>query len=699
MSNDRKLPKTYSALPSINYKHIISLVILLLVTSSTSQSPSDKYECPRGCECNETTFSAKCDDLNSLIASYSRKQHKSRNNFMPIKSLDLSNNHLSKLTNQLELLVNLTELNLSHNELTQVQKLNFDHLEKLDLSFNRITSAKLKKIPKNIVHLDLAYNEITYLPLDFMKLKSLRSLELAGNPLNCTCNTLHVRNWITYHHVWSTNHILCTSPSIVKGQPWLQARQNDICIEPSSTTTQRSKYNWDNYEDDNEIMMGDQPQEYQDDVEYDDEEEDEEKSEKKDEVLVEDEEQMKDEAAVGDEEQVKDEVAVDEDEPEYDEEKSETKDPFADPSEAPATDDDEKPVEDEDKPAEDEKEESDDDDFIPVTPESGHYEGSTVEPEAVSKHFTDLEEGSGFDASTTSEQPIEDTDESGSGAIPIIFGDLDIFEDQTEAPIDAHREGVPGSSVETGEDKAAITDGVSKASTDDNTATYILLGILALCLISLMVFVAMKNRQEKNRNRRGYDVEKNGNGATELQDMDKRLLGKPVDRNGNGHGKPEQTPLINDLPVHKENRPATHTSFQPPKINVDEPKAAPRENNKSQQSLYDNTPNGNGHVEPVHQGHVTNGHPQSPDSDEEVFHPADDINGPASLNVSPEAPKRYSPIYTPVSPRSERYSPVYSPETGRVKIKLTETPKPKTPLVVTRSRSRAGEYVNTPNVN
>lgn len=498
---------------------------------------------------------------------------------------------------------------------------------------------------------------------------------MAGNPLNCTCNTLHVRNWITYHHVWSDNHILCASPFIVKGQPWLQARQNDICIEPSSTTTtQRSKYNWDDYEDDNEIMMGDQPQADDDDVEYEEEQ--------------------------------------DPDEVEEEEEKTESKDPFADEDEKPET------VDDEDKPEEKEKEKSDDDfdeEFIAVSQEPDPIDGSTVEPEAVSIHVTELgneEEGSGGEiVEQVTEQPEDETDESGSGipiVIPSVHKDdlesssegepdvvpsLGIFEDNTEAPIGAQKDVLTNNGVDSepvGKDVAAQSGDLKTASTENNTGTYILLGILALCLISLMIFVAMKNRQEKNRNRR-YDVEKNG--ATELQDMDKRLLGKPLDRNGNdnGHGKAEQTPLINDYPVHKDERPVAYTSFHPPEITVEQPSAAPREKDKSQQSLYENLPNGNGHVEPV------NGS-RSPDSDEEVFHPATENPAtPESLNVSPDAPKRYSPIYTPASPRSERYSPVYSPETGRVKIKLTETPKPKTPVVVTRSRSRAGEYINTPN--
>lgn len=656
-------------LPSLSFKQFVSLIVLLLVTSSTIQSPLETYDCPSSCECNETTFSARCDDLNELIASFSAKD---RQNLMPIKLLDLSNNQLTKLSSQLELLTNLTELNLSYNYLTQVQKLNFEHLMKLDLSHNRITSGKLKKLPKNVVHLNLSHNEITYLPVDFMKLKALRYLELAGNPLNCTCNTLHVRNYLSYNNVWTDKHILCASPSIVKGQPWLQARQSEICMEPSSTTTQRSKINWSNYEDDSENMMGDQPQPGPDDVEYEDDD--------------------YDGGTQADEE--------------------EKLDPFADASESPETVDEEKPEEESDAKSVDDM--AIDEDFMPVAQEHDSHDGSTVEPEAVSKHVADLgnyDEGSGDEnlPAAASEQP-EDDGESGSGGFIVVpsvhnandlessteednsISPLGIFEDNTESPIKTLSAGIlAGAKDET----EPILDGAQKsdvntAQTDDNTGTYILLGILALCLISLMAFVAVKNRQEKNRNRR-FDVEKNG--ATELQDMDKRLLGKPIDRNGNGNGPTEQAPLINNYPQHNNERPSGYTSFHPPGITVDEPKAAPREANKSQQSLYENAPNGQ--VEQTHKG-ATNGSASKPhDSEDEVFHPASE--NPASLNVSPEPVKRYSPIYTPASPRSERYSPVYSPETGRVKIKLTETPKPKTPVVVTRSRSRAGDYIKTPN--
>lgn len=277
MSNEKKkkLASTNSLLPSINYKQSISLVLLLLVTftSPSTQTPAS-YDCPGGCVCDETQLSARCENIDALIESFRLKAHHhvARKNFMPIKSLDLSNNQLTKISNQLELLVNLTELNLSHNQLTQVHKLNFEHLENLDLSHNRITSAKLSKLPKNVVNLNLSHNEITYLPSDFMKLKKLRSLELTENPLNCSCETLMIRNWITYKHVWSDKIIKCTSPQIFKGQPWLQARQNEICIESLSTSTQQSRFNWDDIDDNNDVMVDDDPRNKRqaDDTEYED---------------------------------------------------------------------------------------------------------------------------------------------------------------------------------------------------------------------------------------------------------------------------------------------------------------------------------------------------------------------------------------------------------------------------------------------
>lgn len=718
-------PTTNTMLPLLGYKQIISLVILLLVTSpSLTQSP---YVCPTDCECNVKDFSARCENLESLISSYSRK-YASRK-LMPIKSLDLSNNELTKISNQLEVLVNLTELNLSHNKLTQVHKLNFQHLEKLDLSHNHITSGKLSKLPKNIVELNISYNDITYLPVDFMKLKKLRTLDLHENPLNCTCETLHVRNWMSYQNVWSSKVIKCTSPQIVKGQPWLQARQSEICFEATSTQRSNIHDKWDDY-DGNDIMMGDQPQDENVDVEYDDGNDD----DKKDEIISENEDDNGRDIFDEEKDIQKDEPTGD-DVNDYDEldkefikldhhhhdsttaKPEESVDQYP---EAQAVKEEEQNEEGSGEPAPiiqvTNQEEEDDDgsgsgggilivlpDSQSSSSESKSSESTTKEPEAE----TDYDDPA--PATEKPEEKEEDADEA--TIVPVLSPgrnpnlSLGIFEDFTDPPTviigkqkDKLRE-PETETVKTDTEQGGLSENIKTATAEDNTGTYVLLAIIGILLVSLIIFVAMKNRKEKREACRNYDVEKNG--ATELQDMDKRLLGKPLEKNGNGKHT-ENSPLINDHHDGKDDHPHDLTSFKAPEITVDEPvqELPHKEKDKSQQSLYD-MPNGNGAIhepiEPVHSSPNNGALPKSPDSDDEVFHPASDAPiDPQSLSVSPEPPKRYSPVYTPVSPRSERYSPVYSPETGRVKIKLTETPKPKTPVVVTRSRSRAGDYINTP---
>ena len=676
--------QNHLVLPSFNIKQLSLILILLLVntvTSSTTPIPlttekaTPLYECPTSCICNETELSAKCNSLDGLISSLNSKAA-SRHNYMPIQLLDLSNNELTKLTNQMELLVNLTELNLSNNQLTQVHKLKFKHLEKLDLSHNQITSAKLTKIPVNIVHLNLSFNDITYIPLGFMKLKKLRSIELDGNPLNCTCSTLHVRNWMSYRNIWSDQHIKCITPLNVKDQPWLQAKQQEICnheMKFEQTTKAGSKYNWDNYDDDNELMMGDEAGSGENskttfELDYEDDDDGteifDEDTEKK-----EDNEEKANEGEIIDDSENDDKLKSED----YDDESPENVD-----------------------------------EFIPVV-------SSTVEPITVSTHITMLgsefegsangiEEaknstdesdfegsGSGFGAKTQVHVGIDKDDDEEEDDTIVTVPSLNIFQElTTEQPSIAviHRGGTE-TIVEPIDGNSAITAG---AGNEDNQGTYILLAILGIGLISLVIFVAMKNRRAKRRNR--HDVEK----ATELLDMDKKLLGKPIDRNGNGNGRTENAPLMSDYPKNGQNdKPTSYTSFHPPAITVNEPVRDKSPNEKSQQSLYENVPNGNGNVEPIHRNNYqTNGSAApKPVDEDDVFLPATDE---PSLEVTPLPAKRYSPVYNPASPRSDRYSPVYSPETGRVKIKLVETPKPKTPIVVTRSRSRAGDsYEITPN--
>jgi hypothetical protein len=681
--------KEKSLLP-LNKILILSLLSLLVNLTSGTLAPNP-YACPKSCTCNYTENRLKCSSLDGLIASLN-SEFKQYSSLQPVEALDLSNNQLAKVTNQLELLENLHELNLSYNSLTHVSKWTFKYLKKLDLSNNHITSAKLAKLPTNIQYLNLSNNDITYLPLSMMKLKKLRSIELDGNPINCTCDTLHVRNWLTSRHVWSDQHIKCMAPMSVKGQPWLQAKQNDICHQEMQAqwNSNGGKYDWDNYDDENELLLSDDPFDHDtyndDDASGDDADVD---DHHHDDAGIEDEHFMRFEST---ENPVPYGETNDTDDGSGDDNFDSIS--HVDLSDSSSTTIAPLPSATEDEDDYDEEDESSG--LSPIIPGIGDETEDEEEAENTTNNdITEAPEENPISAPTVDSEESEEDDSSVPPAPT-----LGIFEDSssTEASVvfkqgiavsekaDEDSEIVGATSGEVLLESKIGGDSVKTAEQDDS-GTFILLGIIGIALLILVVFVAMKNRKSRSRNRREkQDVESAP--ATELIDM------KPAERNGNGH------PDGLEKPINGDSKTPLYTFQPPPSITVDEPiKEKPAsDTKKSDPNLYDKEPTSNGtsNIEPVHQSPPSNG--SVPLSDDDEYHPA--LDHPVeSLAPSPEAPKRYSPIYSPASPKSDRYSPVYEPETGRVKIKLTETPKPKTPVVVTRSRSKAGDYITTHSPN
>lgn len=620
---------------------------------------------------------------------------------LPIKRLALSGLELKKIPAQLENIRNITELDLSNNHLSEVNHLG-KRIRRLNLSQNRITSGKLSKIPLYVESLNLSHNDITYLPLYLMKLKKLRAIELADNPINCTCETLHIRNWLTTRHVWSDQHIKCSAPQEFKGRPWLQVKQSDVCHEAGRD----GGYNWDDYEDENDLMLGDQA------ANLDDEEEEDEDDFKKEYFLV--------------------------------GEKAKSQDPPIDIQNDEELDDGSGNGASMDI-GEEEKAEARQVVDLSVAEGSGEDTGDNVRVGQIQNAVEDEEEeGSGSGAGVifgvrqvgaeeaSKSPPTDDFEDSTSEERPItppnglgIFG-RNIEDDTTSShgtestegiataaePVDVSKGTTGGTESPIEEQKANMSEEPTRADTDSQ-GTYILLAILGIILIALIITVMCK-RKPNSRNRRGKADLEAARGR-EMLDMDKNLLGKPLEKNG--HKIPEQKPLMNDQDKTDyqkvfSDKPNNYPPAKPERTSLDKPtmesfKPIPADRNKSKESLYENVPqnnnnntvplqNGNG---PVGNGNLPGVHQPNhnvPSHNDEVFLPPN--GNPNQLQPeSVESPKskRYSPIYVPTSPKSDRYSPVYSPETGRVKIKLTETPKPKTPILVTRSRSRAGDYITT----
>uniref|UniRef100_A0A2M4A8X8 Putative extracellular matrix protein slit n=2 Tax=Anopheles triannulatus TaxID=58253 RepID=A0A2M4A8X8_9DIPT len=666
------------------------LVLLLTVTLTISSVTASTVSCPQGCHCSTVNATIRCTSVSGL---------RSLDKTQPIGRLDLSGLNLTKVPAFLENVRNITELDLSGNQLAEVNHLG-RRIRRLDLSHNRLSSAKLARIPLFVESLNLTHNAITYLPLSMMKLKRLRYIELASNPINCTCETLHVRNWLTSRHVWSDEHIKCSAPQEFKGRPWLQVRQSDVChpsvVEERNRGSHQHEDEMDG--DENDLMLGDQAVvPMADEAEEDD--------------------LGREFLPVGGERvkrRIEDEPVLTEDDPI--DEGSGGGEPLAAAdvgiSEAARAN-----LIDEPKVEGSGLAEGDTDDhstaplltFGETESPPEDDDGGSGDDVPLIIHHIDHDSGLGIFQHTTPEPEVPSTVEAEKPRRISHDGDVKPVEDakDDEKPL----------SPPTTLAEQTLTD----APKEDNANTYILLAVLGVIVLSLVITVICKRKPDARRNRR--DVE-GANQGREMKEINKNLLEKvpPGERNGrNGrNGAPEAAPLMGTTPTDYDKvfggqdvQKKGFTPVKPQRASLErplesfKPEQQQRNGTRSQEPpVGENNnstalPNGNGAVPngtapaAVHQPNHHHNH-QVPSAD------APDDGGHLLAEPAaggPESPrsKRYSPIYVPTSPKSDRYSPVYSPETGRVKIKLTETPKPKTPILVTRSRSRAGDLIMTTN--
>uniref|UniRef100_A0A182QNB9 LRRCT domain-containing protein n=1 Tax=Anopheles farauti TaxID=69004 RepID=A0A182QNB9_9DIPT len=680
------------------------VLLALLVTLVWSPAGADSTsKCPLECQC-ETNGTIRCTSVAGV-----RSLEKS----LPIARLDLSGLELTKIPPALENMRNITELDLSGNRLAEVSHLG-RRIRKLNLSHNRITSAKLARIPLNVESLNLTHNDITYLPLHLMKLGKLRYIELAHNPINCTCETLHIRNWLTSRHVWSDQHIKCMAPADFKGQPWLQVRQQDVC-NPSVVEERKGGYRWEDYEDENDLMLGDGAH-LDEAQEKEDEDEDDFKREyfpvgekvKRNEppIVVDTNEETdgEDDASGGGPAIGESSIGV--------EERRQALEAGAIGDEGSGETDTARVI-----PAVDVVDDGEEED--------GDGSGSGGGLLLGFGHI------SAFDGDSSSPAPIDEVGEESEEApleIPSISDGLGIFRDEKDEEVaevgttaeETTSEGavmMAAAGVGAGagglqktailvkpEDSGAGASGTSAVEDEsqDNQNTYILLAILGIIVVALIVTVVCKRKPDSRNRRSKYDVETANGQGREMKEMNKNLLEKvPAERNGHGGAPPEQTPLMAPTSdydkVFADPRKTAFSPVKPQRASLEKPPmesfkpiAAERRTPTDPETATptpdnNNTlPNGNGHPAGVHKPLVP-----SPNGD------VTDADGQLAVPLESPRSKRYSPIYVPTSPKSDRYSPVYSPETGRVKIKLTETPKPKTPILVTRSRSRAGDIITT----
>lgn len=131
-------------------------------------------------------------------------------------------------------LSSLKHLDLSGGDLQHIEPGSFRklvNLRSLDLSDNQIQYLELASLDGlNHLHtLNLRKNRFQQLPPALARLKILRHLDVQGNPLQCNCASLRVRDLIVKRNVKLSKKTTCVGPSNMKGTPLLVPDTTIVC--------------------------------------------------------------------------------------------------------------------------------------------------------------------------------------------------------------------------------------------------------------------------------------------------------------------------------------------------------------------------------------------------------------------------------------------------------------------------------------
>ncbi|KAK9310626.1 hypothetical protein QLX08_000164 [Tetragonisca angustula] len=132
-------------------------------------------------------------------------------NLTSLRHLDLSGGAIKQIEpGSFSQLTNLRSLNLAEN-----------HIERLELGsldgLNHLHSLNLRK------------NNLRHLPPALARLKILKHLDVQGNPLQCDCATLKVRDLIAKKGVRVSKKVFCANPRNVKGTSLFKLDTAVIC--------------------------------------------------------------------------------------------------------------------------------------------------------------------------------------------------------------------------------------------------------------------------------------------------------------------------------------------------------------------------------------------------------------------------------------------------------------------------------------
>lgn len=724
-----------------------------LLAASILLAPTLAAVCPDSCVCSTTRdglHRVTCSNLQELYKYTLRQKHHN------INILDLSHNNITKITHELDRLTEVVTLDLSTNGLTELNKFlhNTKKLVHLNLAHNRLRKVSLSYLPVSVSSLDLTGNLLTDIPSDLSHLPSLEHLELEGNPIDCSCDNIVNRNRLLVANVY-IDDVKCFTPAHLKGRSWLELKTKDICKVSQSKSDFLDMMMGD--EPINAVQIGEEsnalksmPLVASSDLEEGKvvhgadlgEDDDNLQFMKVGNKLTPNEvegsgegesENVRNKAgnSNGDDSNLNSNSDLFEGSGEGSGFSGFLNTDFKDDietttliSEVSSNDTVHKLLHSEELLSAHNVHVSDDS-------IDGSGEGSGFFPFEYDDHTQSIIESTTAVIEELNPEPVhrvfKDEDETNSTEFefpvpepPTVYKGGPDWHSKPDpevvtvasAPAEVTRDTTVSEQIRV--TQASEVLGQAPPSEENvvthKTGTYVCIALIIVLLVGLIGFAITKGQMRKRRDRRllrqqKRDVEK---ASKEMVDMNKSLLGKPAsvgnstDRKVNG--KYELVPTHESHQKKAENGDVANG-----KTHEEDRTDSPRDTNQNKNSSIDNNLAHQNHVpqqetsfdsEP---GVVGSRKDTNSLSSEDIFVPINDDENPRNSNLDLGVsqplingdPIADSDYLLP----SREYVPVYSPDMGRVRIKMTETPKPKTPVLVTRSRSNAGDIIITPTLD
>ncbi|GMT36670.1 hypothetical protein PFISCL1PPCAC_27967, partial [Pristionchus fissidentatus] len=210
------------------------------VMKCTGEDDCDQLNaCPKQCTCDGTIV--RCS--NKALSEFP--------NGIPAETTELfldSNQITAIPIEKIKSLPKLVKLDLSHNQITTVEDNTFAGLEKLStliLSYNKIMCIAPYAFSslRSLRILSLHGNDISTLPeTAFTHLNNITHIALGSNSLHCDCDLAWFAKWIKARFI-EAGIARCESPSLMRNQLLLSARESDLVCSGAKPLSVESKCN------------------------------------------------------------------------------------------------------------------------------------------------------------------------------------------------------------------------------------------------------------------------------------------------------------------------------------------------------------------------------------------------------------------------------------------------------------------------